>query len=391
MSSMLNLLWLLLPIAAAGGWFAARRSGAARPEAFWNYTSNFHQGLNELLSESHDLPADLFDNIGNSTGKSTAETHLALGNFYRRRGDVNRAILLHESLLDYPELGEEVHADALLELAKDYDSAGLLDRSEETLRRLISTQHRLPDAYAALLQLHERERDWDLAIEVAREIERTTSVDHSALVAHYHCELAQAARSQGYIEEAQRLLNLALDSSVQCARAHVMLAELAATAGDSKQALEHYAIVENIRPELMPAIIEPRFAALANNGDETATREFIDGIKDRRNAYSVVRITRGVIEQLDGPEKADRFFKNQILQRPSLKGLRDWAHDQVQISRPGEREKVQVICAMLDSVVEDKPSYCCTRCGFLGNMLHWRCPSCNNWDSVNPIIGVEGE
>jgi lipopolysaccharide biosynthesis regulator YciM len=388
---MLNLLWLLLPVAAAAGWFAARRSGAARPEAFWNYTSNFHQGLNELLSESQEIPADLFDNIGNSIGKSTAETHLALGNFYRRRGDVNRAILLHESLLDYPELGDEVHADALLELAKDYDTAGLLDRSEQTLRRLIKIEHKLPESYAALLQLHERERDWDLAIDVAREIERSTGVDHSALVAHYHCELAQTALSEGYTDESKRLLHLALDSNPQCARSHVMLAEMASAAGDSKQALEHYATVENLRPELMPAIIEPRFKALAHAGNEAATREFIDGIKDRRNAYSVVRITRGVIEELDGPEKADRFFKSQILQRPSLKGLRDWAHDQVQISRPGEREKVQVICAMLDSVVEDKPSYRCTRCGFLGNMLHWRCPSCNSWDSVSPIIGVEGE
>jgi len=146
-----------------------------------------------------------------------------------------------------------------------------------------------------------------------------------------------------------------------------------------------------LRPELMPAIIDAWFDALINAGDESALRTFIDRIQHRRNAYSVVRTTRTVIEKMDGLEQADRFFKNQILRRPSLKGLRDWAQDQVAISKPDEREKVQIIFTMLDTVVEDKATYQCGRCGFLGNELHWRCPSCTNWDSIQPIIGMEGE
>jgi lipopolysaccharide biosynthesis regulator YciM len=90
-------------------------------------------------------------------------------------------------------------------------------------------------------------------------------------------------------------------------------------------------------------------------------------------------------------DTADRFFKQQILKRPSLKGLRDWVHDQLTLSRPGEREKVQVICDLLDQVVEDKPTYQCHSCGFQGNVMHWRCPSCGSWDTVTTIIGVEGE
>ena len=116
---MLNLLWFLLPVAAAAGWFAARRSGAARPEAFWDYASNFHEGLNVLLNERHGSPTDLFDSLSD-TDRDTADTHIALGNLYRRRGDVERAILLHESLLEKAELGDEVHASARLALAHDY-------------------------------------------------------------------------------------------------------------------------------------------------------------------------------------------------------------------------------------------------------------------------------
>ena len=387
---MLNLLWLLLPVAAAAGWLAARRSGASRPDAFWNYSANFHEGLNELLNESTALPGELFDKLS-ATDKDTADTHLALGNFYRRRGDINRAIRLHESLLDKSELGAQVHSAALLELANDYDSAGLLDRSEETLSKLIETGERLPDAYAALLQLLERERDWNRAIEVASEKERITGEDLGGLIAHYYCELAQAAHSEGYADEAKELAEQALQRFDQSARAHVLLARIASAAGDHTLALKHYAHVETYRPALMPDIIDARFHALLESGDETALREFIEHINNRRNAYSVVRTTRSVIEQLDGATAADRFFKKQILQRPSLKGLRDWAHDQINISKPGEKEKVQIICTMLDQVVEDKPGYQCGRCGFVGNTLHWRCPSCSSWDTVQPIIGVEGE
>lgn len=387
---MLNLLWLLLPVAAAAGWFAATRSAAARPDAFWNTSANFHAGLNKLLNDSGDLPGELFDSLSD-TDKDTADTHLALGNLYRRRGDVNRAILLHESLLDKPELGEPVHSAALLALAKDYDSAGLLDRAEKTLTTLIDLGQRLPDGYAAMLTLHERERAWDRAIETANEIERVAGDDRSSLIAHYYCELALEASAAGYADQALILTNDALARCDRSARAHMMLAKFASDEGDSALALKHYASVENFRPELMPEIIDDWFDELLNNGDQTMLREFIDHIRHRRNAYSVVRTTRSIIEELDDVETANRFFKDQILQRPSLKGLRDWAQDQIAVSKPGEREKVQVICAMLDKVVEDKPTYQCGSCGFLGNQLHWHCPSCKTWDSVQPIIGAEGE
>lgn len=387
---MLNLLWFLLPVAAAAGWFAARRSGAARPEAFWDYTSNFHEGLNVLLNERHGSPTDLFDSLSD-TDRDTADTHIALGNLYRRRGDVERAILLHESLLEKPELGDEVHAAARLALAHDYSSAGLLDRSEKALRDLIETGHRKGDAYKSLLQLHERERDWGQAISVAEDYHRETGDGDPALVAHYYCELSAKASADGYADEARTLLDKALSSDPECARANIMIAELALASGDSQTAIERYALVEKQRPELMPETIEQRFEALCSSEDTSQLHAFIEHICSQRNAYSVVRKTRDVIEQIYGLDAADKFFKAQVLKRPSLKGLRDWVSDQVPLSRPGEREKVQVILQLLDQVTEDKPAYQCSHCGFQGSVLHWRCPSCGTWDSVRTIIGVEGE
>lgn len=393
-----DLFWLLLPVAAAAGWFAAKHSDARSSDAFWDNTRNFHQGLSVLFSEQQDKAAELFDALAESDNnadsdaqRDTADTHIALGNLYRRRGEIERAILLHESVINKESLPEEARDTARYELARDYDSAGLMDRSEKVFRELTASPHRRDDAYHSLLQLHEREHDWQQAIAVAVESQQNTREKCDRRIAHYYCELALLATKAGKPIDAEAMLASALRHWPDCARALIMQAELALGTGDNERALKLYDRVETLQPLLMPEIIDNRFKALMQAGNEENIKAFIKRIQGQRNAYSVIRRTREVIASLHSEQLADRFFKDQILKRPSLKGLRDWAQDQVALSKPGERDKVQVICDLLDQVVEDKPAYRCHSCGFQGNVMHWRCPGCSSWDSVTTIIGVEGE
>ena len=385
-----DLLWLLLPVAAMAGWFAAKRSDAKRPDAFWDYTKNFHQGLNVLLSEQQDKTPELFEAIS-GTSRDTADTHIALGNHYRRRGEMERAVLLHQGVIDKAELPADIRDTARVELARDYRSAGLLDRSEQVLHELLESEYRREDAYESLLQLHEQEADWQQAITVAIEFDRLSDRNIGPRIAHYYCELAVQAEKLGEVTEAKDRLSQAVRHHPECARALMMQASLALAAGDYNQSLQLYDQVESLRPELMPEIIDTRFEAFKAAGDQERLLTFVKRIREQRNAYSVIRSTRQVIAQLHSDALADRFFKDQILRRPSLRGLRDWAHDQVELSKPGERDKVRVICNLLDQVIEDKPVYRCNSCGFQGNVMHWRCPGCGRWDSVSTIIGVEGE
>jgi len=388
---MLNLLWLLLPVAAAGGWFAARRSSSeGNPDRFWDHASNYHRGLNYLLNEQQGKADDLFLSMAD-VNQETAETHLALGNMFRRRGEVDRAIRVHKSLNDKSQLSDSMRADALLELARDYDTAGLLDRSEQLFRQLIEEGHSVESSYENLLSIYEREKEWDRAIEIAREFSRHTNKNMAAMIAHYHCELALIADKAGQTDAALQQLQKALSSDSDSARANTMWGELALRGKDYAKAIERFELVEKHRPELMPEIISPMFEALTASGNQRALRDYIERIKSRLNAYSVIKKTRGLIEQLDGKEQADEFFKDQIVARPSLKGLRDWAQAQLLKSPEKEREKVAAMCDMLDQVVRNKPSYQCSNCGFRGQSLHWRCPSCGHWDSVQTIVGAEGE
>lgn len=388
--SVVDLLWILLPVAAAAGWFAAKRSDSRSSQAQWDYTSQFHQGLNVLLSDQGEKQSELFDHLSD-TSRDTADTHIALGNHYRRKGEVERAIRLHQSVIDKSDLDHDIRAGARFELALDYDSAGLLDRSESVFTELIATGYRTADAYQNLMQLHERERDWQQAIMVARNCQKDTDTDCGSRLAHYHCEMAEIAIKDAKPEQATALLTEALSHCSQSARASMLLAELALESGDYERAAELYDSVESLRPELMPEIIDNRFEVFKRAGDDGQLKDFVARIHAQRNAYSVIRSTRAIIAEQHSDKLADRFFKEQILKRPSLKGLRDWAHDQLALSKPGEKEKVQVICNLLDQVMEDKPAYRCSSCGFQGNVMHWRCPSCGTWDSVSTIIGVEGE
>jgi len=414
----LTLLWLLLPVAAAAGWLAGRRAAGVRPEAFWQHTRHFHQGLSELFNDRSAVDEDAEDLLDSLAGRTvehdggrtaalasidrdTAETHIALGNLFRRRGDTERAILLHESLLAHTELPAGVRADARYELARDYESAGLLDRSQAVFRELIERGERVDEAYGNLLELHESEHDWPRASDVAREyLDNASARDAVSTrsgpvspdrLAHYCCERAQEAARAGYDDTIDGLLGEALAHAPGHARAHLMLAERAMAAARPAQALEHYEAAEAARPDLVPEFIDQRFAAFEALADEHRLEAYLQRLVGRRNAYSVIRRARQVIEARHGTEAGNRFFKDQILKRPSLRALRDWARDQVDSPRTKEPEKVQIVVAMLDRVVEDKPAYLCAECGFRGHVLHWRCPSCGTWDSVSTIIGVEGE
>ena len=392
---MYELLWMLLPVAAGLGWLAGRRSnGNETADSLWPDARSYHRDLHLLLSDrDHDntAPDSLeFDSLGNAD-HDAAETHLALGNLFRRRGDVDRAIRVHGSLLGKNELSDELRAEARLELARDYDSAGLLDRSEEQFGLLLKDNQHVDACYENLLSIFERGSEWQRAIETAKEYQSRGGVNMGHRIAHYYCELAQNARRENNLSGMKKYLADALAEDRECARANMLHAELAMQHEDYHEAIRRYEMAEKQRPELAPEVISPLFDALERLDDSERLREFIQRIRHRFNAYSVIRRTRDAIEKLDGQSAADLFFKEQIVKRPSLKGLRDWARGQLERSRPGERENVGVMCDMLDRVVEDKPGYLCESCGFRAQALHWRCPGCSSWDTVATVIGAEGE
>jgi len=266
--------------------------------------------------------------------ENSVELYLTLGDAFRRRGEYSRAIGVHQHLLSVGNLTDDQARRAKLELARDYASAGLLDRVETLLEPLVEADPNDGAAQASLLRVYEKQRDWQSAI-----------------------ELASAGTSLEQYPDA----------------------------------ISYFWQIEQHHPELVPEIAESYFKALNESGDRDALNNHLDYVRGRQNSYTVVKHARDAICEIEGEQKASEFFIEQLAKRPSLRGLRDWAEYELELTRQSDRAKVQPIVEMLRGVTEQKPTYLCDRCGYRCNEIQWQCPGCENWNSVKVIIGAEGE
>ncbi len=319
------------------------------------------------------------------------DIYRTLGDAFRRRGEYSRAIGVHEHLLSSGTLGEMRRQEAILELSRDYAGAGLLDRVEALLVPLVNDFPEQQNARAHLLRLYEKQQDWQSAIELASGSQALPEEDRNALVAQYCCEIAALRELEDNLEESERWLKNALKHEPSCSRALLMLGRQSIELKQYQEALRYFNEIELHHPELAPEIAESVFFALQENGDSESMQKHIDYVRARQNSYSVIKLAREAISRLEGEKSASEFFIEQIARRPSLKGLRDWAERELETTKPRDKDKVAAMVEMLRHVVEEKPVYRCDRCGYRCKQIQWRCPGCENWNSVKVIIGAEGE
>lgn len=389
---MLQYLWLLLPIAAASGWLIGRRSvtrnGGSEQRSLSR--NDYFRGLNYVLNEQQDEAIEVFVRLV-EVDSETIETHLALGNLFRRRGEVDRAIRIHQNLIARPNLSQDNRAFALLELARDYMRAGVLDRAEGLFGELVRSRTHEVEACRQLLTIYEREQEWEQAIETARKLQRRSGRDMGTLIAHYHCELADAERRKGNPKAARQLVGRALAADPDSVRASILQGDLAVETGNDKLAVRAYRRVEAQDAAFLPEVIDRLLDAMSRAEHPSVLNAYLDRLRNRYNGFSVIRAATRVIRQHEGEAAARTFFREQVASRPSLRGLREWVADEIDHASEDNRAAAEIILSMLDQLLESKPIYHCQQCGHRGRVLYWQCPGCRTWNSVKPIIGIEGE
>lgn len=390
---MLELLWLLLPVAAASGWWAGRRSTRrdAAPETRpAGLSDDYFRGLNYLLNEQQDEAIEVFIRLV-EVDSETIETHLALANLFRRRGEVDRAIRIHQNLIARPNISRDNRNLALLELARDYMRAGVLDRAEGLFSDLLRSNVHVVESARRLLTIYEREREWDAAIETAQILQRASGDPMGTVIAHYWCELADADRRLGNTKGARNLAAKALSADPKSVRASMIEGDLALEGGQYRQAVSAFRRVESQDAAFLPEVIDRLLDALTKADQPSLLTSYIERLRDRYNGFSVVHAVTDLIRQREGEEAARSFFRDQMIKRPSLRGLREWVAMELEHASERSRPGTEVVLNMLERLVESKPIYQCHQCGYQGKILHWQCPSCRHWNTVKPIVGIEGE
>jgi lipopolysaccharide biosynthesis regulator YciM len=388
---MQELYWLLIPGAAVLGWFAAtqraRRSNR-RTESILG--TEYFKGLNYLLNEQQDKAIDVFIRML-EVNSDTVETHLALGNLFRKRGEVDRAIRIHQNLVARPALSNEQRTDALLELAQDYTKAGLYDRAEGLFLELLDNNVHLSSVLPLLLDIYQQEKDWEKAIAIAEQMGYVGEQPARSVIAQFYCELAENARARDNDDEALRLLVKAAEYNPYCARASLIRANIARQKGDYAAALTAYEQVAERDVELLPEVLEHMRACHAMLGTEHEMMPFLQRVITRYTGISPVLALADIMRRESGEPAAAEFIAGELGKRPSVRGLSRFIELSLAGSKGAAHDNLLILKNMTEQLLENKPVYKCIDCGFSGKALHWQCPGCKHWNSIRPIHGVEGE
>jgi lipopolysaccharide biosynthesis regulator YciM len=386
-----QLLWLLLPVAAYTGWWIARRSADANDaRSLRSIHPEYFKGLNYVLNEQPDKAIEVFIKML-EVDSETVETHLALGNLFRRRGEVDRAIRIHQNLIARPTLSSEQRALALLELGMDYMRSGLLDRAESLFKELVEIGTHTVSAHRELLEIYQQERDWDNCIRTARRLEMSSGERLDAMIAQFHCEKAEELRERNELREARENIRRALSIDPRCVRASILEAEMAIAAGKLRTAMRAYERIERQDPEYLPEVIKPLLECHSRIGRIDDYMGWLREIVDRHGGITPLLTLTDLIAHRDGEDAAARFIGEELRRRPSVRGVDRLLEYALVRAEGATRESLITIKELTGKLLEGRTIYKCSHCGFDAKSLHWQCPSCKSWNTVKPIHGVEGE
>jgi lipopolysaccharide biosynthesis regulator YciM len=368
-----DLSWVLwgLPIAFVFGWLASRLDlrqlrieNRQAPKAYF-------RGLNFLLNEQQDKAIDAFiEAVQNDP--DTSELHFALGNLFRRRGEYERAVRVHEHLLSRADLSREDRDRAQHALALDFLKAGLLDRAEDALRKLDGTAFE-GQALLALLAIYERSRDWPQASGIAARLEALGQGDFNGRRAHYLCE--QAAQASG--DAAAQLLREAMRIAPAAARPALDMAAWQRGAGDPQAAFQTLRALAAAAPAAAPLAARPLAESAVASGRQDEARQILQASYDAMPSLDVL----DGIAALETDPAAQRDWYVQHLQRePSLVAAAKWIAGE-KLEHEQFHPQVQ---RALDHAVKPLTRYRCAACGFEARQHFWHCPGCQSWDSYPP-------
>ena len=375
--------WLLaLPLFFALGWLAARvdirqllLESRALPRSYF-------KGLNFLLNEQPDKAIEAFIEVV-KVDPQTIELHFALGGLFRRRGEVERAIRMHQNLVERPDLAAEQKLAALFELAQDYFKAGLLDRAEELFAKLETTAY-AEQALRFLLEIYEQEKDWHKAIVIAGKLETVTGRSHQKEIANFCCELAINEMMHSRPDSARPHLAQALAHHRLCVRANMLLGDLEAAAGRPEAATEAWKRIESQNPHYLALVAERLYGAFKQRGMVEAGVNLLRGYLSKYPSLDLVNVVfQGTLES-KGPEPAYQLVRDELRRMPTLLGLDKLLEAQLLDAPLDRRRDLELVKQLVNQHTRGLTLYKCDNCGFRARQYYWHCPACAAWETYSP-------
>lgn len=375
--------WLLgIPIFFGLGWIAARVDINQLVSESRSLPRGYFKGLNFLLNEQPDKAIDAFIEIV-KLDPETIDLHFALGNLFRRRGEIERAIRVHQNLLARPDLPQEQKVHSQYELGQDYLKAGLLDRAEETFNSLVETQYSA-QARRALLEIYQREKEWMRAIEAARALQESGAGAKQKEIAQFYCELAQDELVHTHPDAALAMLEKALAADRNNVRAAILIGDVHLVKGDTESALLAWRRVEQ---QSVPhaALVAQRLM----DGYRTVGRPQ-EGVNLLKNylaeapSIDLLEVVFKAVLELDGVDAANQLVSDELRRTPTLLGLDKLLEARLMEAPPEVRPELSLVKNLVHGYAQKLARYQCSHCGFKARQFYWQCPGCSQWESYPP-------
>ncbi len=375
--------WLLaLPLFFSLGWLAARVDIKQLVSESRSLPRAYFKGLNFLLNEKPDEAIEAFIEVV-KVDPETVELHFALGSLFRRRGETERAIRMHRNLVDRSDLPPDQKLQAMFELGQDYLKAGLLDRAEETFSKMRDTTY-ANSALRFLLEIFQQEKDWDKAIETARQIEKHSGDSWQKEIANYYCELAATELTHSRPEAALAYLDEALKANRKCVRAHVILGQHLFALGEYAAAIEAWKRIEQHQPTYLALIAEPMIDAYRRLGNKAEGLTLIRGYLASYASLNLLDVAFQATLEEEGADAAYRLVRDELKRNPTLLGLDRLLEARLVTALPEQRHDIEMVKSLVQSHTRRLSRYRCDNCGFKARQFYWQCPACQGWETYPP-------
>ncbi len=379
---MQELLFLLLPLAAASGWYSGRRSrqqkvaGPAAGKAYF-------KGLDFLLNEQPDKAIDAFVELL-EVDEDTVETHLALGTLFRRQGETDRAIRIHQGLIARPNLNGNLRSQALLELGRDYLKAGVFDRAIGLFEELLEQRLLQVPALRNLHKIYQATREWEKALQTALRLEELGEPSLRVERAHYLCEMAlMAADGVATVQH----LRQALSIHPQCVRASIVLGQEFQRRGDQHEAIKHFERVREQDFLFFGEVVRPLSDAMLALGQRERLQQVLRDAAERHGDTRALSALSALVREGQGDQAAVALVQNFLDRHPGLKGMQQLVDFQLASPATTDRDLLLLMQTVIRRMLDAEYPYRCRRCGFDAHQLHWQCPSCKGWGGMKPMSG----
>ena len=378
-----ELWWLLaIPFFFGLGWIAARVDIRQLVSESRTLPRAYFKGLNHLLNDQPDKAIDAFIEIV-TLDPETADMHFALGNLFRRRGEIERAIRVHQNLLARPDLPLEQRTHAQYELGMDYLKAGLLDRAEETFNGLVEGSYSV-QARKALLEIYQREKEWSRAIDAASGLQSSGAGARQKEIAQFYCELAQDALVRSDLADAMSLLDKALHADRNSVRATMLLGDALVAQGEVESALTVWKRVEQQSVPHVALVAGRLMDGYRRVGRPQEGVNLLRSYLSEASSIDLIDVIFKAVIELDGVEAAKALVVDELRRNPTLLGLDKLLEARLMDAPAHIWEELSMVKNLIHGYTAKLARYQCSHCGFKARQYYWQCPGCSNWETYPP-------